>query len=130
MAKLESPGTFLTQLLEKNKLNPFRLSKDIHLSQSAVRLIALGKTRISVPVAMRLAKYFGTSPEDWLLMQMQWDIAEASKDKGLTDIVRNISRFKSSPASGKKAPASKKQASPKTGAKKPVAVKNGNPAEK
>ena len=131
MAKLQSPGTFLTQLLEENKLNPFRLSKDIHLSQSAVRLIALGRTRISVPVALRLSKYFGTSPETWLMMQMQWDIAEAAKDKALTSIVKNISRFKKVPAAGKKpagkkVPASKKPAAAKT----TKAGNHGNPPEK
>ena len=103
MAKLQSPGTFLTQLLEENKLNPFRLSKDIHLSQSAVRLIALGKTRVSVPVALRLSKYFGTSPEFWLMMQMEWDVAEAARDKDLTNIIKNIPRFKKNPVSGKPA---------------------------
>jgi addiction module HigA family antidote len=106
MAKtIQSPGAFLTQLLEKHNLNPFRLSRDIHLSQSAVRLITLGKTRISVSVAMRLAKYFDTTPEYWLVMQMKWDIAEASKDKALVNIVKNVSKFKSGPAEGKKAAA-------------------------
>ena len=136
-----SPGSFLTLLLEKNKLNPFKLSKDIHLSQSAVRLIVLGKTRISVPVAMRLAKYFNTTPESWLTMQMKWDLAEASKDKALINIVKNISKFTKPAAAVKKAgavrkPAGKKPAVKKTaGKKKPAsakakkAVKRGRPAK-
>ena len=142
-----SPGSFLTLLLEKHKLNPFKLSKDIHLSQSAVRLIVLGKTRISVPVAMRLAKYFNTNPEFWLAMQMKWDLAEASKDKELVAIVKSISKFTKTTAAGKKAkagrkPAAKKPAAKKAAgkkkpaakaAKKPVkakkAVKRGRPAK-
>ena len=113
---VQNPGAYLTNLFEKHNLNPFKVSKDIHLSQSAVRLIALGETRVSVPVAMRLAKYFNTNPEFWLVMQMKWDLAEAAKDKELVSTVKKISMFKK--GEEKKAPASKKQA-----AKKPVAKK-------
>jgi len=132
MAKtLQSPGSFLAIMLEKYKLNPFKLSKEIHLSQSAVRLIAIGKTKISTPVAMRLAKYFNTNPEFWLSMQMKWDIAEASKDKALAKIIKNISRVTKAPAGGvgkksvtKKKPRLKKKATAKKApAKKTTAKK-------
>ena len=131
MAKtLQAPGPFLTLMLEKYKLNPFKLSKDIHLSQSAVRLITIGKTKITVPVAMRLAKYFNTNPEFWLSMQMKWDIAEASKDKNLVNEVKKISRVKKGIAGGneksagaKKAAPTKKPAAKKPAAKKPAAKK-------
>jgi addiction module HigA family antidote len=123
----QSPGTFLTIMLEKYNLNPFKLSKDIHLSQSAVRMITIGKTKITTPVAMRLAKYFNTNPEFWLLMQMKWDIAEASKDKALAKIVKSISKVKKGAAGGgKKAPAAKKSAAAKRKAaktRKPVTKK-------
>ena len=146
MAKktLQSPGAFLTGLLEKYHLNPFKLSRDIHLSQSAVRLIALGETRISVPVALRLARYFNTNPEFWLSMQMKWDLAEASKDRALMNIVNGISKFTKDPAAGKKpvprkppvkkAAASKKaapkKAAPKKAAAKKSAVKKAAPKKK
>ena len=117
---LQSPGAFLSLLLEKHNLNPFKLSKDIYLSQSAVRLIVLGETRISVSVALRLAKYFNTTPEYWLAMQMKWDLADASKDKALMKTIKNIARFKKETASAKKPAASKK----KTAAKKPAAKKS------
>jgi addiction module HigA family antidote len=110
----QSPGSFLTLVLEKYNLNPFKLSKDIHLSQSAVRMITIGKTKITTPVAMRLAKYFNTNPEFWLVMQMKWDIAEANKDKALIKIVKSIAKVKKAPASG---------GSKTTAAKKPRAAK-------
>ena len=118
-ASIQSPGTFLTHLMEKHNLNPFKLSKEIQLSQSAVRLIALGETRITVPVALRLAKYFNTNPEFWLAMQMKWDLAQAAKDKELASVVKNISKFKKDPSAGKK-PAAKKKAGKKAAAKKPA----------
>jgi len=115
-----SPGDFLAHLLEKNESNPFKLSKEIRLSQSAVRLIVLGKTRISVPVALRLAKYFNTNPEYWLIMQMKWDLAEAGNDKKLTKVIKSISAFKKNTA---KKPAAKKPVAKKPAAKKPAAKK-------
>lgn len=123
---LQAPGSFLALMLEKHNLNPFKLAKDIHLSQSAVRLIVLGKTRISVPVAFRLAKYFNTNPELWLLMQMEWDIAEAAGNKALMDIIKNISRAKKG-GDGKKTAAKKAVPS-----KKPAALtgKRKRPAAK
>ena len=127
---LQSPGEFLSHLLEKHKLNPFKLSKEIQLSQSAVRLIALGETRISVPVALRLAKYFNTTSEFWLAMQMKWDLALAAKDRELANIVKNISKFKKDSAAGKMAAgkkAAKKPASNRAKiAKKKVARKKAS----
>jgi addiction module HigA family antidote len=95
MAKpIQAPGPFLQLMLDKYKLNPFKLAKDIQLSQSAVRLITIGKTKISVPVALRLAKYFNTNPEYWLVLQMRYDLAEAAKDKALNKVIKGISRAK------------------------------------
>jgi addiction module HigA family antidote len=122
-------------MLEKYNLNPFKLSKDIHLSQSAVRMITIGKTKITTPVAMRLAKYFKTKPEYWLVMQMKWDIAEASKDKALLKIVKSIPKVKEGgedkPA-GKKKPtrAKKKTTRTRKAATKKRAVKRGKRGRK
>jgi addiction module HigA family antidote len=122
--KLQSPGAFLALMLEKYNLNPFKLSKDIQLSQSAVRLITIGQTKITTPVAMRLAKYFNTNPEFWLAMQMKWDIAEASKDKALAKVIKRISRVtKASAGSGKKAAPAKKPAAKKKPARKKTTAK-------
>jgi len=129
MAKIgKSPGEFLSEMLEKHKISTLKFSKDIYLSQSAARLIAIGKTRISVPVAWRLAKYFNTNPEYWLSMQMKWDLDEAIQDKKLMDVIKKISKFQKEPEPVKK-PAAKKPADGKSAtaktaaAKKPAAAK-------
>ncbi|MDR0495467.1 MAG: HigA family addiction module antidote protein [Treponema sp.] len=118
----QAPGPFLASMLEKYKLNPFKLSKDIHLSQSAVRLITIGQTKITVSVAMRLAQYFNTNPEFWLAMQMKWDIAEASRDKALMKIIEGIPRVSKGTA-GKSA-AAKKPVAKKTASKKKAVSKS------
>jgi len=123
MSKIvQSPGEFLSNMLEKHKISTLKFSKDISLSQSAARLITIGKTRISVPVALRLAVYFGTNAEYWLNMQMRWDLFEAAQDKKLMDVVKKISKFQKDPDAGKK-PAAKKADAKKADAKKPAAGK-------
>jgi addiction module HigA family antidote len=123
---LQAPGSFLTLMLEKYRLNPFKLSKDIHLSQSAVRLITIGETKITVSVAMRLAQYFNTNPEFWLAMQMKWDIAEASRNKELMKIIKSIPRVTKGTADS----AAKKTAAKKPAVKKPVTKKKATAAKK
>ena len=129
---LRAPGPFLELMLKKYKLNPSKLSEDIQMSQSAMRLIVIGKIKISVPVALRLAKYFNTNPEFWLAMQMKWEIAEAEKDNDLMKIVKSISVAKKDPDPKKKSAPAKKPAAVKkiTRPKKPIPVKKPAPVKK
>jgi len=88
----QSPGALLLDYLEKNDLNCNRLSKEIKCSQTALRLISLDKSRITTSIAVRLAKYFGTKPEFWLLAQMEFDLAKAANNKTLAKQLNGISK--------------------------------------
>jgi len=93
MAKTkQSPGTLLLDLIEKYNLNCNRVSKDIKCSQTALRLISLDKSRITTSIAVRLAKYFGTKPEFWLLAQMDYDLKKAANNKTLIKALKGISK--------------------------------------
>jgi len=86
-----SPGALLLRFLEKYDLNCNRLSKEIKCSQTALRLISLDKSRITTSIAVRLAKYFTTKPEFWLLAQMEYDLEKASNNKTLAKALKGIS---------------------------------------
>jgi addiction module HigA family antidote len=88
----QSPGTLLLKLIEKYNLNCNRLSKEIKCSQTALRLISLDKSRITTSIAVRLAKYFNTKPEYWLLAQMDYDLSKAAGNKALAGQLKGISR--------------------------------------
>jgi addiction module HigA family antidote len=88
--KNQTPGSILLGLLDKYGLNCNRLSKEIKCSQTALRLISLDKSRITTSIALRLAKYFGTKPEFWLLAQMNYDLVKAANDKALARSLKNI----------------------------------------
>lgn len=85
-----SPGSILLQLIDKYGLNCNRLSKEIRCSQTALRLISLDKSRITTSIAVRLAKYFGTKPEFWLLAQMEYDLVKAANNKNIQKMLKNI----------------------------------------
>jgi addiction module HigA family antidote len=118
MAKqtVKIPGAVLQEtFLDEYGLTAGKVAEDTGLSQSAIRQILTGKTRISLNVAFRLAKYFGNTFQYWLDLQTQYDIAELQKEAAFTEAVKKISKAK------KQAPA--KKAEPQKAAPKKAAVK-------
>ena len=111
-----TPASVLQSLMDEYQLNPLSLSKVINLSPAGVRQLVIGKTKITVPTALRLAKLFGQTPAYWLDLQREADLNEASKDKELQDILKGISKAKK-PAAPKaetaKAPGKKQSLSDK-----------------
>jgi addiction module HigA family antidote len=130
MAKqtLSSPSAVLKKLMEEYGLNPSKLAAAISFNQATLRLIILGKGKISCPIALRLARFFGNTPEYWLNLQNQYDISESAKDKELSAVLKGIKKAsKAAPAKKEaKKPASKKQGTAKAAASK--AKKPGRPA--
>jgi len=86
----QTPGSLLLEFLDKYNLNCNRLSKEIKCSQTALRLISLDKSRITPSIAVRLAKFFGTKPEYWLLAQMDYDLIVAANKKTLSKTLKGI----------------------------------------
>jgi addiction module HigA family antidote len=85
-----TPGSMLKTLLAKNALSVGALAKEIHTSDALLYLITQDKSRISVPVAFRLAKFFNTVPEYWLSAQLKFDVAKAANDKALQKALKSI----------------------------------------
>jgi addiction module HigA family antidote len=59
------------------------------MSPRAINEIVHGKRSITANSALRLAKYFGTSPEFWLNLQTSYDLEEVAKEVDLG----NVSEF-------------------------------------
>jgi antitoxin HigA-1 len=51
-----------------------RLSKEIHAPANRISSIIAGQRAITGETALRLARYFGTTPEYWLNMQARYDL--------------------------------------------------------
>jgi addiction module HigA family antidote len=110
MAKKQSvpaPGTILKEkYMDEYQISVAQLAKDIGLSASAVRQLINNKLRVSIVIALRLAKYFGVPVQEWIDLQTQYELSELDKDKALTDSIKAIPKAKKAPAPAKgKAPA-------------------------
>ncbi len=69
------PGKVLREeFLRPLGITPYRLAKEIGVPQTRVSGILAGKRAISVDTAVRLARYFGTTPQLWLNLQVQFDL--------------------------------------------------------
>jgi len=76
------PGEVLKEeFLEPMGISAYRLAKDTGIAQTRLSDIVHGRRRISADTALRLGKYFGTSPRFWLGLQADYDIEEESRGK-------------------------------------------------
>lgn len=71
------PGEVLNEeFIKPLQISAYRLSKDIHIPQTRISEIIKGRRRITADTALRLSKYFGTTPKFWLGLQDDFDIEE------------------------------------------------------
>ena len=118
MSKKTTVAETLKNLMEQYQLNPNSLSKAINLSQTTVRLLSIGKANVTVPIAARLAKFFGQDISYWLNIQLANDIDKASNDKELLKVLKGISKAEKPKAAPPKPKATGKSAKRKTLAEK------------
>jgi len=101
----KTPGAVLQTFIDKYKINPFSLSKNISVSYKTIRDILKGSARITVPIALRLGKYFGNTPQFWLDKQITLEFNKLAADKKFQSVLKNISK-----AEIQKTPPKEKQA--------------------
>ena len=69
------PGdVVLEEFLKPMGLSQNRLALDIGVHPRRINEIVLEKRRITADTALRLSRYFGTSPQFWLGLQMDYDL--------------------------------------------------------
>lgn len=84
------PGEILLEeFLKPLGLSQNRLALDIRVPARRINEIVLGKRRITPDTALRLAKYFRTSPQFWLGLQMDYDL-DVVQDRLAEQINREV----------------------------------------
>jgi len=84
MKKLKNihPGEILEEeFLKPFNISAYRLSKDTHMPATRISEILKGRRKITADTALRLSKYFGTTPGFWLGLQNEYDLREEKKAK-------------------------------------------------
>ena len=69
------PGEILDEeFLKPLAISQYRLSKDIGVPPVRINEIVHGKRGITADTALRLAKFFGTTAEFWMNLQIHFDL--------------------------------------------------------
>ena len=69
------PGEILQEdFLTPMKISAYRLAKETYMDQTRVSEILKGRRSVTIDTALRLSKFFGTSPEFWINIQTQYDM--------------------------------------------------------
>jgi antitoxin HigA-1 len=75
------PGEILLEeFLGPLEISQYRLAKDTSVPPRRINEIVRGQRSISADTALRLSRYFGTSEQFWINLQMRFDM-ETQKDR-------------------------------------------------
>ena len=84
------PGEQLREeFMKPLELSAYRLAKDIDVPVSRIQAIIDEKRGITGDTALRLGRYFGTTPEFWLNMQRDFEL-EAAQIQAGDDIIAKV----------------------------------------
>jgi addiction module HigA family antidote len=72
------PGEILAEeFMKPNGVSQNRLARDIDVNPARINDIVHGRSSVTATIALRLAKYFGTTPELWMNLQADYDLRRA-----------------------------------------------------
>lgn len=96
MATLQRQPTHVGEILKEEFLVPLgitqsHLAKALHTSFRAINELVNEKRGMTTEMALKLAKYFGTTPQVWLNIQNQYDLYRVSIKKH--DLIEDIEKF-------------------------------------
>ena len=73
--------------LDPLDMGSIALSKRLNVPRTRVERLVKGETSLSADTAMRLATFFGNTPEFWMNLQRAYDLAKARASDGVSDII-------------------------------------------
>jgi antitoxin HigA-1 len=75
------PGEVLREeFMEPIGLSAYALASRCSIPRTRIERIAREETSITADTALRLAKFFGTTPEFWLNLQARYEVETTRKD--------------------------------------------------
>jgi addiction module HigA family antidote len=73
------PGAILAEDLRDADISMNKLAQAIHVPMNRISAIVNGRRRITGDTALRLARYWGTTPEYWMNLQSHYEL-EIARD--------------------------------------------------
>ena len=83
------PGEILAEKLEELGLSANALSKALCVPTNRITAILKGQRGVTADTALRLSRYFGSTPQLWLNLQKTFElrVTEIESGKGIADRV-------------------------------------------
>ena len=76
------PGEMLLEeFLIPMRLTQRQLANGIHVPYQRINEIVNGRRGVTPDTALRLAKFFGMSPDFWMNLQLRWDLYHARQSQ-------------------------------------------------
>jgi addiction module HigA family antidote len=82
----------LEEFLKPMQLTQRELAKGIRVPYQRINEIVNRKRGVTPSTALRLARFFGTSPDLWMNLQQRWDLYRASITEA--EELRSITRYR------------------------------------
>jgi antitoxin HigA-1 len=79
MARSLHPGEFLAEILAEEKLTQAQFARDIGVSPMRVSHVINGSRPVTADLALRFGKAFDQTPQYWLNLQTDYDLAIARR---------------------------------------------------
>jgi antitoxin HigA-1 len=76
------PGEILREEMEELRLSARQLAKALGVPTNRVTGLVNETRALTADTALRLARYFGTSPEFWLNLQVAYELRRAQQERG------------------------------------------------
>ena len=76
------PGEVLREELEELGLSANGLAKALGVPANRVTAVLNRERGVSADTALRLARYFGTTPQLWMNLQKTWELRRAEIESG------------------------------------------------
>ena len=76
------PGEILVDELDELGISPDDFASDLSMPASEMTAILDGRRPVSADTALRLSRYFGTTPQLWLNLQQTYDLRVAEIESG------------------------------------------------
>ena len=76
------PGEILREEMDALGLSANALSKAPGVPVNRITTILNGQRGVTADTALRLARYFGTTPQIWMNLQKTWELRRAETESG------------------------------------------------
>ena len=82
------PGEILRKELDGLGMSANALSKALDVPVNRITAILNGQRGVTANTALRLARYFGTTPQVWLNLQNTWELRREEIESGRLNVER------------------------------------------